>query len=117
MTTQEILNLIINSDVLTVAGSVNAYTGSTTPVVNYATGKSFKFKPNITNTGASTLSVNGSTAKPITTQGNVALTGGELLAGQFVVLVDDGTNYQMVVGSPKATTVNRIAVNMFQSIV
>jgi hypothetical protein len=49
-----------------------------------------------TNTAASTLAVNGGTAIAIKKWGGAAaLTGGEIVAGQLVRVVFDGTNFQM----------------------
>ena len=48
------------------------------------------------NTAASSLSVNGWAPKTITREANQSLSGGEIAAGQIVILVYDGTNFQLV---------------------
>lgn len=66
----------------------------------YAAGQVFVIKCTNANTGASTLNVNSLGAKAIQSRGN-ALTGGEIPAAVPVVVVYDGTQFQLV--SPPQT--------------
>jgi hypothetical protein len=68
------------------------------------TGLPIAFKANTSNTGAATLAVNGLTAKPIKKNVSVALDTGDILAGQVITVVYDGTNFQMVGGLPITVT-------------
>ncbi len=57
------------------------------------------FKVGNANTGASTLNINGLGAKPLTKNGTAALVLGDLLAGQIVTAVYDGTEFQLQGGA------------------
>lgn len=61
----------------------------------YAQGDFYMFKAGGTNTGAATLNVDSLGAKNVYLQG-AALTGGEILSGQMVAVVYDGTQFQLV---------------------
>ncbi|MBY0424063.1 MAG: hypothetical protein K2Q22_00370, partial [Cytophagales bacterium] len=54
------------------------------------------FKSTVSITGSATLNVNGSGAKPIKKQVTVDLTAGDILNGQFVTVIYDGTNFQLL---------------------
>ncbi|MEN6624136.1 MAG: phage tail protein, partial [Smithella sp.] len=54
------------------------------------------------NTGACTLSLNNMAPKPIKKKGLKDLDEGDLIAGQIIMVVDGGENYQMI--SPTAST-------------
>jgi len=70
----------------------------------YFTGMMVVFTANTANTGAATLNVNGLGAKAIKKQKDVALGDGDIKAGQVVVVVYDGTNFQLV-NPPSALTI------------
>lgn len=82
------------------AGSTDAYACSLSPALPaYVAGARYTFKANTANTGAATLNLNslGATAlKKV--QGGVTtdLQDNDILAGQVVEVVYDGTNLQMV---------------------
>ena len=61
-----------------------------------AAGQTFSFAAANTNTGAVTLNINSLGAKQLTKTGNVALIANDILAGQVVTVVYDGTRFQMV---------------------
>lgn len=89
------------NDYVVDTGAVNAYAIAPSPAITaYVAGQQFTFKVTNTNTGASTLAVNGLAATPIKKQVSVALVGGELLAGQVVSVVYDGTNFQITSTPP-----------------
>lgn len=78
-------------------GAADAYAIACTPAVTaYVAGQRFGLIAVNANTGASTLAVNGLAAKDIRKYGTVALIKGDILAGQFVEFVYDGTNFQLV---------------------
>ncbi len=83
------------------AGSTDAYAITLSPVpATYATGMQFTFKANTLNTGAATLNVNGLGAKALVKNFNSPLVTGDILAGQDVSVLYDGTNFQLL--SPSA---------------
>jgi hypothetical protein len=84
---------------ITVAGT-DTLTGTTTPALAaYATGNQFSFVVANTNTGAVTLNVDGIGAKAITRTGTTALVAGDMVAGQAVEIIYDGTRFQLVNGN------------------
>jgi hypothetical protein len=77
-------------------GIANAYVITLNPAPTaYVAGQSFKFKATNANTGTSTLNVNGLGAKTIKKNSNVNLVAGNILAGQIVTAVYDGSNFQI----------------------
>ncbi len=67
-------------------------------------GMEVTFKAGTANTGAATLAVNGLTATAITKFGSTALVTGDILAGQVVKVVYDGTQFQIVSLKPTVLT-------------
>jgi len=65
------------------------------PAAYYA-GMVISFKANTVNTGACTINVNTLGAKSIVKRFNVALDTADIKAGQFVQLIYDGTNFQII---------------------
>lgn len=84
-------------------GTANNYAASLTPAPTLVAGSMIMLEIAHTNTGASTLALNGGAAKAIKKRASVALSGGELLANQIVLMVYDGTNWQLVGGVTWAT--------------
>lgn len=71
----------------------------------YFTGMVVKFKANTLNTGACTLNVNSLGAKTLKKNYNSDLVTGDILAGQIVIAIYDGTNFQVLsVGSVPIAT-------------
>jgi hypothetical protein len=95
------------------SGSGTDYTCSTSPSFTLAAQDEIIFRADVANSGPATLSVNGGLAAPITKQGgSLALVANDFLADQWVLLIFDGTNWQMqgqtgnaVVASIEQTTV------------
>ena len=84
---------------VTVAGTDNI-TGTTSPTLTaYATGNQFSFLVANTNTGAVTINVDALGAKAITRTGTTALVAGDMVAGQAVEIIYDGTQFQLVNGN------------------
>lgn len=78
------------------SGSGSTYTCTTAPTFTPAQGDHVLFKADLANTGAATLNVNSTAAKGINKQGGgTALAANDLLAGQWTVLIFDGTNWDM----------------------
>lgn len=81
-------------------GVANAYvvSQSLTGTV-YFVGMPIIFQAANANTGASTLDVNGAGPQAIVKSGSTPLSGGEINAGQIVLVVYDGTNFEIIGGS------------------
>lgn len=79
-------------------GAANAYTlAIDAAIAAYNEGQVFKFKANHLNTGASTLNVNGIGALTIKKEGGAAdLEYGDIVSGQGVLVLYDGTNLLML---------------------
>ena len=72
-------------------------TGALTPAITaYAAGQMFYFVAAGTNTGAVTLNINSLGAKAVTRDGSTALAAGDIVSGEVVVVVYDGTRFQVV---------------------
>jgi len=81
---------------VTVTGT-DTITGTMSPALTaYAAGQLFYFIANAANTGAVTINIDGLGAKSITRDGSTALTGGDINSGEFVVIIYDGTRFQMI---------------------
>jgi len=77
------------------AEATDAYVITLTGVAAYATGMTITFSANTANTGACSLNVNSLGAKTIKKLHDQDLVNGDIEAGQIVVVVYDGTNFQM----------------------
>jgi len=78
-------------------GAADAYAIALDPTLSeYITGMPIFFKAANTNTGASTLDINGLGTKSIKKSTDVDLVAGDIKAGQIVLVVYDGTNFQMI---------------------
>lgn len=90
----------VQSTVVKLIGSVSGtdtITGSMTPALTaYAAGQMFYFVAAGDNTGAVTLNINSLGAKAVTRDGSTALVAGDIASGEMVVVVYDGTRFQMV---------------------
>lgn len=78
-------------------GSANTYviTLANAPTA-YAKYQMFRFIAKIANSGASTLNVNGLGAKALVKNVNVPLITGDILTGQIITAIYDGTNFQII---------------------
>ena len=84
---------------ITVTGT-DTLTGTVVPALSaYSTGNQFSFLVANTNTGAVTLNVDGIGAKAITRTGTTPLVAGDMVAGQAVEIIYDGTRFQLVNGN------------------
>jgi hypothetical protein len=78
-------------------GTADHYVVSMRPVVvSYTEGLLVCFRALNANTGASTLSVNGLSPVAITKSVTSGLAAGDILAGEIIMAVFDGSNFQMV---------------------
>lgn len=90
----------VQSTTVKLIGSISGtdtITGSLTPsLAAYAAGQMFYFVAAGDNTGAVTLNINSLGAKNVTKAGSTALSAAEIKSGQTVVVVYDGTRFQMI---------------------
>lgn len=88
-------------------GAADAYVITASPAIgSYVAGQRFVFKAVAANvTTTPTLAVNGLAAKTITKNSAAVLAANDIKAGQVVVVIYDGTQFQMQsqVGNPAAT--------------
>jgi hypothetical protein len=71
--------------------------GTMSPTLTaYAAGQLFYFIASGANTGAVTLNIDGLGAKAITRDGSTALAAGDINSGEIVVVIYDGTRFQMI---------------------
>jgi hypothetical protein len=81
---------------ITIAGT-DTITGTMSPTLTaYAAGQLFYFVAGGANTGAVTLNVDGLGAKAVTRDGSTALAAGDINSGEIVVVIYDGTRFQMI---------------------
>jgi len=100
------------------AGANDTYEITLSPVpTSYTNGMVVHFKANTANTGACTLNVNELGAKTIKKNVSGDLLDNDILAGQIVTVIYDGTNfqlvnvkYQIVMGSAAATALEYAAI-------
>lgn len=79
------------------SGAADAYVVTLSPALDeYITGMPITFKAANANTGASTIDVNELGAKTIKKNGSEDLAVGDILAGQIVTVIYDGTNFQLM---------------------
>ena len=81
---------------VTVTGT-DTLTGSLTPsLVAYVTGAVYYFVAPATNTGAVTLNIDTLGAKNVTRDGTTVLVSGDIVSGEMVAVVYDGTRFQLI---------------------
>lgn len=86
----------------TPGGVSNAYTLTNAPsalapaAIAYRPGTMYVFKATIANTGACTLAVDGHPPIAIKKRVTVDLEANDIMAGQVVIVVHDGTNFQLL---------------------
>lgn len=67
------------------------------PPTSYVAGMMVAFKANTTNTGSCTLNINNLGAKQIKKNGGLDPGDGDIVAGQIVTVIYDGTNFQLAI--------------------
>ena len=101
-TPESLIQLLYGVD----GGSTDTYVVSldVTPTT-YTAGMMVAFKANTTNIGACTLNINSLGAKAIKVDGTVDPITGDIQAGQVVIVIYDGTNFQLQTDVPATTPV------------
>lgn len=79
------------------AVGTDAYAITVVPAPNdYDAGDRYTFKADVANTGTATLNVNGLGAKTIKKDGGIDLATNDIIAGQIITVVYDGTYFQIL---------------------
>lgn len=85
-----------------VSGTANAINlTNTVPITTYRAGQEFRFTATYTNTSSVTIAVDGLAAKNVTVAG-VALTTGQIVAGAWITVAYNGTNFELTIGTTPA---------------
>jgi len=102
----------VQSNTVSLIGSIsgtNTITGSLSPAIAaYAAGQMFWFVAAGANTGATTININSLGAKSITKNGTTALAANDIKSGQTVVIVYDGTQFQLIGSSLAGITTSAV---------
>lgn len=102
----------VQSNTVSLIGSIsgtNTITGSLSPAIAaYAAGQMFWFVAANANTGATTININSLGAKSITKNGTTALAANDIKSGQTVVIVYDGTQFQLIGSSLAGITTSAV---------
>jgi len=82
------------------ASGTNTYTVTISGVTGYTDGDTYVIKFTSGNDDDSTININGYGAKLLTKEFNVQLTGGDIVSGQELIIIYDGTNFQTLGVAP-----------------
>lgn len=83
-----------------IAAGTNTYTVTIAGVTGYVDGDTYAIKFTNGNDDDSTININGLGAKTLTKQSTIQVTGGDIKAGQELILIYDGTNFQCIGVAP-----------------
>jgi DNA/RNA endonuclease YhcR with UshA esterase domain len=90
-----------------VASGTNAITFSLTPAItSYTSGTTISFKAVGNNTGNVTVSINGLTAQNLYKNVSSNLSPNDILNGQIISIIYDGTNFQLITQPNQSGTLN-----------
>jgi hypothetical protein len=81
---------------VTVTGTDTLLGSLTPPITSYAVGAMYTFIVQNTNTSAVTINIDALGARPILRNGSDPLQAGDLEAGSIVVILYDGTDFQLI---------------------
>jgi hypothetical protein len=83
-----------------IASGTNAYTATISGVTAYTDGDTYAIKFTNGNDDDSTININGLGAKTLVKQANITVTGGDIVSGQQLIIIYDGTNFQCLGVAP-----------------
>ena len=86
-----------------VASGTNTYTVTIPGVIAYTDGDAYLVRFTNGNDADSTININSLGVKTLTKKANVQVTGGDIVAGQEMLIIYDGTNFQCI-----QTTANQL---------
>lgn len=97
-----VFNIAFAQVELNSTGAAGAYAVTFPANFTLTNGLEITFKANHTTPGSATLNVNGTGALPITKQGTISLASGDIVSGQVVKVVYDGSRYQVISDMPSS---------------
>jgi hypothetical protein len=83
-----------------IASGTNTYTVTITGVTSYTDGDTYVIKFTNGNDADSTININGLGAQLLVKEFNVQITGGDIVSGQELIIIYDGTNFQTLGVAP-----------------
>jgi hypothetical protein len=83
-----------------VASGTNTYSVTISGVTSYTDGDTYVIKFTNGNDDDSSININGLGAKDLVKKVNVRVTGGDIVAGQDLIIIYDGTNFQTIGVAP-----------------
>jgi hypothetical protein len=83
-----------------VASGTNTYSVTISGVTSYTDGDTYVIKFTNGNDDDSSININGLGAKNLVKKVNVRVTGGDIVAGQDLIIIYDGTNFQTIGVAP-----------------
>lgn len=83
-----------------IASGTNTYTVTITGVTSYTDGDTYVIKFTNGNDADSTININGLGAQLLVKEFNVQVTGGDIVSGQELIIIYDGTNFQTLGVAP-----------------
>jgi hypothetical protein len=83
-----------------VASGTNTYAVTISGVTAYTDGDSYAIKFTNGNNDDSTININGLGAKTLVKQADIIVTGGDIVSGQQLIIIYDGTNFQCLGVAP-----------------
>ena len=82
------------------ASGTNTYAVTITGVTSYTDGDTYVIKFTNGNDDDSSININGLGAKNLEKQANIRVTGGDIVSGQELIIIYDGTNFQTLGVAP-----------------
>jgi len=103
------------------ASGTNAYTVTISGVTGYADGDTYAIKFTNGNDDDSTININGLGVKNLFKQANIQVTGGDIVAGQELIIIYDGTQFQCIGVAPNqlfayVTNADSVTINKGQPV-
>ena len=83
-----------------VATGTNTYAVTITGVTAYTDGDAYAIRFTNGNDADSTININGLGVKTLVKEANIQVTGGDIVSGQELIIIYDGTNFQCVNVAP-----------------
>lgn len=83
-----------------VATGTNTYAVTITGVTSYTDGDTYAVKFTNGNDDDSTININGLGVKTLVKQADIQVTGGDIVSGQELIIIYDGTNFQCIGVAP-----------------
>jgi hypothetical protein len=104
-----------------VASGTNTYAVTISGVTGYTDGDTYVVKFTNGNDADSTININGLGVKTLVKEFNIQLTGGDIVSGQDLIIIYDGTNFQTLGVAPNqlfayVTNADSVTINKGQPV-